>query len=175
MRLLSDSPDLAPVPVETARIAEQFTRLVRSFTRMRQQFLAEAKHDVERSAAVVLRCLANEGPLRASSVAEKVDSDPSTVSRQVAVLVRDGLVERRADPDDGRASLLVLTDKAGEVLAEHDELRNRHFALMLADWSEADRRTFAALLERFTDDYVRTKNDWIPARPTTGTPAEGND
>ena len=60
----------------------------------------------------MLKCLQTEGPLRAGALADCLQSDPSTVSRQVAALVKDGLLERRADPDDGRASLLVLTDAA---------------------------------------------------------------
>ena len=47
----------------------------------------------------------NDGPICASALAEMVQSDPSTISRQVAALVRDGLLKRRADPIDGRARI----------------------------------------------------------------------
>ena len=47
------------------------------------------------------------GRQRASALAELVGADPSTVSRQVASLVKAGFVDREADPDDGRACLLV--------------------------------------------------------------------
>jgi DNA-binding MarR family transcriptional regulator len=47
-------------------------------------------------------------------------------------LERDGLVERRADPGDGRATLIYLTERArrfepvlAEVLAELDRLVKR--------------------------------------------------
>ena len=66
--------------------------------------------------------------MRAGALAECMQSDPSTVSRQVAALVKDGLLERRADPADGRASLLVLTEKADAVLADHDRVRLEYFA-----------------------------------------------
>ena len=46
------------------------------------------------------------------ALAAAVHSDPSTVSRQVAALVRAGLIERQADPEDGRASVLVPTPVA---------------------------------------------------------------
>jgi DNA-binding MarR family transcriptional regulator len=166
-------PDLAPVSSDVAAIADEFMALMRSFARMRQQFLAAAAHDVEWSAHMALRCLANEGPMRSGALAERLESDPSTVSRQIAVLVRDGLVERRADPVDGRASLLVLTDKANAVLADHDELRRRHFGRMLEDWDADDLDAFARLLGRFTDDFNKVKNDWIPARAVAPEAAEG--
>ena len=41
--------------------------------------------------------------------------------------------------------------EADAVLAEHDDIRLRHFATMLADWTERDLHRFAALLHRFTD------------------------
>src|SRR5690349_22300310 len=51
----------------------------------------------DRSAIVLLKNLVAMGPSRSSALAAAVHSDPSTISRQVAALVRDGLVERRAD------------------------------------------------------------------------------
>jgi DNA-binding MarR family transcriptional regulator len=173
--MTTTEPDLAAAPPEVVQVADEFIRLMRSFTRMKQQFLAAAEHDVEWSSHMVLRCLAVEGPMRSSALAERMESDPSTVSRQVAALVRDGLVERRADPVDGRATLLVPTERAEAVLADHNAQRNRHFARMLADWDEQDLKRFAELLERFTHDFTKTKNQWLPARATTPAPAGRND
>jgi DNA-binding MarR family transcriptional regulator len=51
----------------------------------------------------------------AKELAARSGLDPSTVSRAVAAMVAQGLVERRADPHDGRATVLALTD-AGEAL-----------------------------------------------------------
>ena len=65
---------------------------------------------VDRSTIFLLKALAMHGPRRSSELAAAVHSDPSTVSRQVAALVRDGLIERQADPEDGRASVLVPTE-----------------------------------------------------------------
>ena len=163
--------ELQPAPAEVVRVADEFLRLMRSYNRMKQQFLAAAAHDVEWSSHLVLRCLANDGPMRSSTLAERMDSDPSTVSRQVAALVRDGLIERRADPVDGRAILLVLTDRAEAVLADHDDQRNRRFAQMLANWSEPDLKRFATLLQRFADDFTKSKPDWLPVRATASLPA----
>jgi hypothetical protein len=73
----------------------------------------------------------------------------------------------------------VLTDRAHEVLADHEQQRNRHYARMLSAWSEQDLKRFATLLHRFTDDFDKFKTDWLPARSagstSSATPAEGND
>lgn len=157
----------APAPVEAhtiddvAAVADTFVALMRTFVRTRSKLLAAAKHDVEWSAHVLLRALAVEGPMRSSTLAERVESDPSTVSRQVATLVRDGLIERRADPEDGRATLLVHTAKAEEILREQSEIRLQLFNRMLQDWSARDLRRFAELLDRFTDAYEQTSIQWL--------------
>lgn len=162
-----------PAPPEVSRVAEQMSELMRSVLRFRQQFLAAAAHDVEWTAHMILKCVASEGPQRSGAIAQRMDADPSTISRQVAALVRDGLLERRADPVDGRATLLALTPKADDVLKHHDEIRDKHYAFMLADWNERDLRRFADLLERFGEAYDKTKNEWIPSRAATSAAAEG--
>jgi DNA-binding MarR family transcriptional regulator len=101
--------------------------------------------------------LAKDGARRAGALAEAVHSDPSTVSRQVAHLVQLGLVERVADPADGRATLLVATDEGRRVFDENRQLRNRGIASLMSEWPDDDRRTFARLLTRFTDSFESHK------------------
>lgn len=151
-------------PDPVAAVAENFIDLMRTFGRARQRLLQAATHDVEWSSHVVLRCVKSEGPLRAGAVADYLQSDPSTVSRQVAALVKDGLLERRADPEDGRASLLVTTRKAEEVLANHDRIRMAYFAEMLSGWSATDLHDFATLLDRFAQAYGSMNDEWITDR-----------
>jgi len=132
-----------------AQLADNIGRLMRSVGRAKAQFAA-AQRDVEWSTHLLLANVVVEGPLRAGALAELVQSDPSTVSRQVAALVKDGLIERRADPVDGRASLLAATPLGESVFRAHKVVRNAHFQRMLTNWSEQDCRQFAILLQRFT-------------------------
>ena len=154
------APHPTPTP-ELKAVAERFIALMRTFNRARTRMLAAAAHDVEWSGHVVLKCIETAGSMRAGALAECLQSDPSTVSRQVASLVKDGLLERQADPADGRASLLVLTPKARTVIAEQDEIRLQYFADMLADWTQGDLRQFGDLLERFTVAYDSANDEWI--------------
>ena len=167
-----ESPVARSLRPQVAAVADTVVGLVRSFTRVRARLLAAAQHDVEWSAHIILKCLATEGPMRSSALADCVQSDPSTVSRQVASLVRLGLLERRADPEDGRASLLIPTEKANAVLAEHDDIRREHFGRMLSEWSERDLRRFAALLQRFTIDFESANHQWL-AEKIAAQPHEG--
>ncbi|TWP51629.1 winged helix-turn-helix transcriptional regulator [Lentzea tibetensis] len=112
-----------------------------------------AKQGMDKASFILLATLAGMGPCRSSALAEAVLSDPSTISRQVAVLVKDGLVERRADPADGRASVLAATDAGLKLLKERRRLRNVAIARMFEEWEEADWKQFADLFERFVQDY----------------------
>jgi len=111
------------------------------------------KAGMDKAAFILLANLVHLGPSRSSALAEAVFSDPSTVSRQVAGLVKDGLVERRADPEDGRASVLVATEAGQQLLRERRRMRNEAIARMFGSWSEPDWRTFTDFLERFVGDY----------------------
>ena len=92
--------------------------------------------------------------MRASDLADRLCADPSTVSRQVAGLVKAGLVERRADPDDGRASILVPTPEGQVRVDRMIEMRGRLFAPLVAGWSSDDRAVFSRLLTEFAHGLI---------------------
>lgn len=91
-------------------------------------------------------------PRRVSDIAERVHLDISTVSRQVSALVAQGLVTKVADPSDGRAQMLTLTDDGQQMLTLLRERRNGWLGEVVADWSDADLAAFDCLLTRFADD-----------------------
>jgi DNA-binding MarR family transcriptional regulator len=76
--------------------------------------------------------------------------DQPRASRLVARAVEQGLVVRQADQQDGRRTLLTLTDQGRAVLAGAHTSRRQAFARAMADWPEADKATFARLLTSFT-------------------------
>ena len=55
---------------------------------------------------------AHEG-LKQSELAEMLDLQPITLTRLVDRLCANGLIERRADPNDRRAKRLYLTPRRG--------------------------------------------------------------
>jgi DNA-binding MarR family transcriptional regulator len=114
-----------------------------------------SRSGVDRSTIMLLKTLVVLGPSRSSALATAVHSDPSTVSRQIASLVRDGLVERRADPEDGRASVLVPTEAGIEVLEEQRRRLGLALARVVQQWAPEDVDTFLDLLERFVADHER--------------------
>ncbi|MET0865299.1 MAG: MarR family transcriptional regulator [Nakamurella sp.] len=144
---------------ESAEIAAAVIDMVKQFGGIKSRVFAgpEADH----SPMFLLVKLANHGPRRASDLAELVCADPSTVSRQVASLVKGGLLERRADPDDGRASILVPTELG---LARVDEYRRRRAVTMqpvIADWSAQDRIELLRLVRKYTEGIEKHREEII--------------
>jgi DNA-binding MarR family transcriptional regulator len=94
------------------------------------------------------------GVMRASDLAASVGLDLSTISRRLARLEHQGLLQRAPDPDDARASRLTLSQAGTRVLG--DVIANRAHVLhdALADWDVSARTELAALLRRLADDLA---------------------
>jgi DNA-binding MarR family transcriptional regulator len=146
-------------------LGHELVRLMRLFERSRADCATQCRDRVEGAAYVLLAHLVAEGPQRISALAEAVHSDPSTVSRQVAQLVRRDLVERRPDPHDGRAARLTATDTGRQIYDEYRLIRNRHTAAVLAGWPAADIRRLVALLGRLNTDFEDYRARLIAAGP----------
>jgi DNA-binding MarR family transcriptional regulator len=136
-----------------ASVTESFIDLQRTVRRSKARLLAAAGNDVESATHLLLHTVESEGPMRASALAASVHADLSTVSRQVAALVGRGLLERRADQVDGRASLLAVTGAGRVAIAEHEQGRQAFFDDVLTGWSTRELRQFAQQMERFTAAY----------------------
>ncbi|MFD8493912.1 MarR family winged helix-turn-helix transcriptional regulator [Amycolatopsis sp. NPDC059657] len=126
----------------------ELVRFVRLINRAKSQVAKQGPDGVERAAYAILFTLIHEGPQRTSRLAESLHSEISTISRQSSSLVQHGLVERQADPEDGRACLLAPTAEGHRVFEENRKVRNEWLAEVLHDWSEEDRQTLNSLFGR---------------------------
>lgn len=92
--------------------------------------------------AVLKRLESNEG-LKQSELADMLDLQPITLTRLVDRLCDNGLIERRADPNDRRAKRLFLTPAAQPLMDRLDALGQRLLESILEDLSPE--KTDAAL------------------------------
>jgi DNA-binding MarR family transcriptional regulator len=126
----------------------QLVRFIRLINRAKSQVAKQGPDGIERAAYAILLCLIHEGPQRTSHLAEFLHSEISTISRQSSSLVQHGLVQRQADPEDGRACLLAPTAEGLRVFEENRKQRNQWLVEVLADWTDEDRQTLNALFSR---------------------------
>ncbi|WP_369792580.1 MarR family winged helix-turn-helix transcriptional regulator [Williamsia sp. D3] len=104
---------------------------------------------------------------RSGELAEALYADPSTISRHVAHLVRLGYVRREADPQDGRATILVATDSGRERVAAMRQRRGEELKMLMADWPDDDIDTLIRLMGRF----VNSAEDALTCAPAERQPS----
>ncbi|MEO9222612.1 MAG: MarR family transcriptional regulator, partial [Mycobacteriaceae bacterium] len=149
------------VEVGAEELGVQFGRLMRLLDRTNTHSVTRRRDGVDKAAFAALFALVEGGPQRLSGLAEIMLSDPSTVSRHIAHLVDRGLVERTADPVDGRACLLVATERGRQSATDIVRRRTLNLSLLLADWPVVDRLQFTELLARFTNDFERNRPHFL--------------
>lgn len=91
------------------------------------------------SAGFVMNRLHREGPTRLTTLAAREGVSQPSMTQLIQRLERRGLVAKVADPGDGRAALIGVTDD-GVALIEHREAARRdRLAQLLETVSEEDR------------------------------------
>jgi len=101
--------------------------------------------------AVLARLESNEG-LKQSELAEMLDLQPITLTRLVDRLCANGLIERRADPDDRRAKRLYLTPQARPLMDRLAELGQDMMGAVLEGFD-------VATIERMIGELARTRDN----------------
>lgn len=99
-----------------------------------------------------LRRVDDLGPIRVSQLAELLDLSLPVTSRALQRLEGDGLVERRPDPADRRATRFVATARGRRARARIQEAMHDELDAVLSRWPEDDRRVLAELLPRLVAD-----------------------
>ncbi|MHB8185664.1 MAG: MarR family winged helix-turn-helix transcriptional regulator [Dermatophilaceae bacterium] len=163
------------ISLETAsRLSTDLVRVMKLFQSMRQH--APKLHPgVEPASYPILFNLVEE-PRRVSLLAGCVHSDVSTVSRQVTMLVSHGLLDKVADPQDGRAFMVSLSAEGTELVERLKAGRGEWFRQMLHDWEPADAESFHDSLERFATSFEASKDQIrsVTFPPGTTVASSGN-
>ena len=133
----------------SAELEQSLTQVARAILRLEvpQSALAEGE-SIDRAGYWLLVRVSGQDHIRLSELAESVELDPSTVSRQMRDLVACGLVRKVPDPLDGRAALLSLSDRGWAVLEAVSEARRQALAAATEGWTDEERTTLASGLLR---------------------------
>jgi len=123
----------------------------------------------------VLAALAAEGPSRLTALATATGIAQPAMTQLVGRLEREGLVVRLIDPEDGRATLVAITDAGRALRAEQRQSAHERMAELLDRLSADDQATLALamrvampLLEQLTRDAAENpQSQPTPASLTT--------
>ena len=98
--------------------------------RLRQ---APVQDEVSEPELAALTRLDEVGPCTPSALARAEQITPQAIGATVSELVRRGLAERRADPGDGRLTIVSLTEAGLRVVRNKESARLRQLAGVLSE------------------------------------------
>ncbi|WP_243754334.1 MarR family winged helix-turn-helix transcriptional regulator [Labedaea rhizosphaerae] len=118
------------------------------------------------SRVLLMLAVDEAGSPRMGDLKDRLGVTGRSITSLVDGLEDEGLLRRRADPDDRRSIRLEITGKGHEHLSEIKALHDAHADRTFAVLSEAQRITLLAILDRLRDhvaDQLSTPDE-DPAR-----------
>lgn len=117
----------------------------------RHQLARAAQGVLERSAFLILNRIDATGPMTARELADALQLEISTVTRQVAAMLRENVVERIPDPSGGTARRLRITKTgATRLTADRDRYRTG-LSQVVTDWPDEDCVELYRLLRKLNE------------------------
>ena len=126
-------------------------RLRLAIARMARRMRQEAGDELSPSMTAALATIENRGPLTPSELAEFERIKRPTATRVLRRLEEAGLIERTADPSDGRSALVAVTKDGAALLKKLRSRKNAYLARRLRELPDED----VAALERAADVLER--------------------
>jgi DNA-binding MarR family transcriptional regulator len=130
------------------------TRLRLAVTRTARRLRQEGTVGFSPSQGAMLATIERHGPLTPSELAQRERVQRPTVTRTLARLEADGIVQRAADPADGRSFLVSLTPAGLELLHEVRTRKDAYLARRLRELDDEEREALARaadVLERLLE------------------------
>lgn len=117
-----------------------------------EDMVREAGISLDRALFPLLVGIERLGPIGVVEIAERLGRDYTTVSRQVAKLEDQGLVQRRTVAKDRRVREAIVTPKGKAMTDAVDAARERIGRAIFATWEEQDFAELVRLLQKFAAD-----------------------
>jgi DNA-binding MarR family transcriptional regulator len=141
-----ESPPTSPSTDAPETLADAFRAVSRQLRHQTQRALAP--WDVTPSQARAIGVLTRHGPMRLGALSEQLNIAPRSATEVVDTLATAGLVERRADPADRRATLVTLTARGNAVAAGIRAARAAEADDFFGRLDDGDRAMLAAILAK---------------------------
>ena len=117
----------------------------------------EVHPDMEPAAYGLLVLLQQHQAMRLTDIAASIGIGKPSVSRQIVILESLGLVQKHADPLDGRAQTISLTPAGSQALVKTQTARKELFHTLLQGWDEEELVQLGSLLNKLNDAYARER------------------
>ncbi|HEY0329607.1 MAG TPA: MarR family transcriptional regulator [Rhodopseudomonas sp.] len=139
----------APAGSDAADLVETIEAQMSWLARGLEAAQRRRAYPLDRAQYLLLLIVHAHGPQTVMELADRLMLDGSTVTRQVAVMEERGLIERHANPADGRSVLIRETALGARDAGTMRQMRLRRMQNLFKDWTVAERNAFATLLAKF--------------------------
>ena len=136
-------------PAGDEPLSEAFWAVARRLREMSQESLAP--WDITPAHLRALRVLKRHGSMRLSELSEHLRIAPRSTTEVADALESRGLIERRPDPRDRRATLVEVTGPGTEVLDEIRAARGTEAERVFGRLSKTDRTDLTRILRKLRD------------------------
>jgi MarR family transcriptional regulator, transcriptional regulator for hemolysin len=138
-----------PMPLrrDLAFTINDVARLLRTYADQKA-----AQYGMSRAKWAVLARLDRFEGLKQTELADMLDLQPISLTRLLDSLCANGLIERRADPEDRRAKRLFLTPAARPLLERLGDLAEELMGTALAGLDQRDSKALLAQLSTIKDN-----------------------
>jgi DNA-binding MarR family transcriptional regulator len=133
-------------PAGDETLGEAFWAVARRLRDTSQETLAP--WDITPAQLRALRMLRRHGIMRLSELSDRLRIAPRSATEVVDALEAQGLVQRRPDPGDRRATLVEVTDDGSGVL---DAIRGTEAERVFGRLSKTDRSHLARILRKLRE------------------------
>jgi DNA-binding MarR family transcriptional regulator len=144
---------LARRRVDTSSSLETLEQELAQLVRALEAAQRKRVYPLDRAQYLLLGLLEREGPQPAVSLARQLLLDDSTVTRQVAAMEAEGLIDRSPSPQDGRSMLVRATRHGLRMAAQMRKMRLGRIKLLFDGWTEAERSRLATLLAKLNQSF----------------------
>ena len=148
---LSDSKQ----PREALLLISQIARLWWLNADVQSTYIKPLGNQITASDIQALWDLGVTGPIRPSTLAQHLGLDKASITHRISRLISQGLIEKIPDPEDGRASLIGLTETGAKVVEHSYTVSNEGFDWITREWSEDDVAAFTVYLREYLESTYR--------------------
>ena len=144
--------------MQTIPTLDLAVRLRLAITRTSRRLRQEASQGLSPSLTSALASVDTHGPLTPSELAKRERVQRPTATRLVARLEELGVLQRAADPQDRRSSLLSVTPEGHALMEELRSRKTAYLAHRLEGLDAEEQATLdraAAILERLLEEDDR--------------------
>jgi DNA-binding MarR family transcriptional regulator len=113
----------------------------------------------------VLHTLSRKGPMRLTELTATEQMTQPAITQMVRRLEDDGLLERRADPRDGRAILVQLTPRGTQIIDTRRAARVERLAGLLDRLSSEERAAIASAVPALAHAIELERTPQLPLHP----------